>query len=145
MSDFNIELSEELARAIIAWDEELYGIAWVRRTSKRMPSILKHAQMGICAKNAARIAVDLDTQLASGELVSRMLKIHKAEHPCLEGAAEAEIFRQFSHTAVAYHLWVSESDSEMYEALSATIDTYRALAESAVAEADAINETTGEA
>jgi hypothetical protein len=127
-------LTEELAVAILEWDNALFEVWQVYRHASAATSVLAGINMSICARSAGRIVTDIRDQLVSGELVARMSRLHAEKHPCLTSPVEMEMFRQFTNIAVPYLFWTQDGTPER-EQLWGQVRTWLDAAESAVAAA----------
>lgn len=129
---FNISLTPETGVALLEWEDRLFAMWQTQHHAKLMIDPLSSAGLAVRAKEAAKIYQDINEQLVTGELVTRMIRIHAEVHPCLRGRVESELLRQFTNVLVPY-LFADVSEARK-EQLQSVADEYRQAALTATEE-----------
>jgi hypothetical protein len=129
---FDVKLTPELGKALLAWDDRLFGVWQACMHSRAMVPALVDAGFTLRAREAAEISNNIHEQLVTGELVTRMSRMHAKKHPCLRGGVESELLRQFSNVLVPF-LFADISEERKGD-LEAQVEQFRVAANAATEE-----------
>ena len=127
---FDVKLTRELGWALLDWEDRIFSIWQSSMHARQMVPALAEAGLTLRAKEASGINNDINEQLVTGELVTRMSRMHAKKHPCLRGDVESELLRQFTNVLVPY--FFANISEERKAALEEQVDQFREAVNRAV-------------